>query len=420
MLVETILNRVQKFKSFVYKSVRWAVNQSNPEQPELEVVVVERANGRPICSRCGQQRPGYDRLSTRRFEFVPLWGIKVFLVYAPRRVDCPECGVRVEQMPWAMGKRPLTEAYGWFLAKWAKRLSWKETAEVFRTSWESVFRSVEMAVEWGRAHQDLGGVRAIGIDEIAWKKGHKYLTLVYQIDGHCKRLLWVGKARKVKTLLAFFRWFGAGRSQELRYVCSDMWKPYLKVIAKKAGQAVHILDRFHIMAHFSKALDKVRAGEVRELKAQGHEPVLTKTRWLLLKRPENLSDKQQSKLAELVKHNLRSVRAYLLKEEFQLLWTYRSVFWAGWFLDQWCTKTMRSNIEPMKQVAKMLRGHRELLLNWFRAKGQLSSGVVEGFNTKAKLTSRKSFGFRTFRGAEIALYHSLGALTEPDLTHRFC
>jgi len=155
----------------------------------------------------------------------------------------------------------------------------------------------------------------------------------------------------------------------------------LKVMAKKAGQAVHVLDRFHIIVHFSKALDKVRASEVKELKANGHEPVLTKTRWLLLKRPDNLSDKQETKLAELLKCNLRSVRAYLLKEEFQLFWVYRSPDWAGRFLEQWCTKTMRSKIEPMKGVARMLRTHRELLLNWFRAKGQLSSGVVEGFNT---------------------------------------
>ncbi|WP_419598520.1 hypothetical protein [Thiolapillus sp.] len=124
------------------KSVRWVGNEA---APELEVEVAERANGKPVCSGCGHHRPGYDRLAKRRFEFVPLWGIKVFLVYAPCRVECPSCGIRVEQMPWAMGKRPLTRAYGWFLASWARRLSWKETAEVFRTSWESVFRSVEMA-----------------------------------------------------------------------------------------------------------------------------------------------------------------------------------------------------------------------------------------------------------------------------------
>ena len=417
MQLKTILNRLQKFKSFVYAAVRWGGTE---ESPHIEILMEARRNSRPTCSKCGKPRPGYDRQPTRRFEFVPLWGVKAFLVYAPRRVNCPTCGVRVESMPWAVGKRPLTKAFAWFLAGWAKRLSWKETAVVFRTSWESVFRSVEMAVEWGRAHQDLSGVRAIGIDEIAWKKGHKYLTLVYQIDSHCKRLLWIGQERKVKTLLGFFHWFGDERSAGLKYICSDMWKPYLKVIAKKAGQAIHVLDRFHIMAHFSKALDEVRAGEAKELKAKGYEPVLTKTRWLLVKRPENLTEKQELKLSELLQYNLRSVRAYLLKEEFQLFWSYVSPYWAGKFLDKWCTKTMRSKIEPMKKVARMLRGHRTLLLNWFRAKGQLSSGVVEGFNTKAKLTTRKAFGFRTYRGAEIALYHALGELPVPEVAHRFC
>jgi transposase len=139
----------------------------------------------------------------------------------------------------------------------------------------------------------------------------------------------------------------------------------------------------------------------------------------LLKRPENLTDKQEIKLAELVQYNLRSIRAYLLKEDFQQFWTYVSPYYAGRFLDAWCTRTMRSKIEPMKKMAKTLRKHRPLLMSWFRARGELSSGVVEGFNNKAKLTMRKSYGFRTFRGIEIALYHAMGDLPEPELTHRF-
>jgi transposase len=413
MQLKTILNRVQKFKSFVYTAARFAGEV-------LEVQVAARANGKALCSGCARPSPGYDRLPERRFEFVPLWGIRVFLVYAPRRVDCRRCGVRVEQMPWASGKHQLTETYAWFLARWARRLSWKEVAEVFHTSWENVFRSVEMAVTWGREHMSREGIRAIGIDEIAWQRGHKYLTLVYQIDAHCKRLLWIGEHRKVKTLLRFFRWLGKERSGALTHICSDMWKPYLKVIAKKASAAVHVLDRFHIMSHFSKALDEVRAGEAKALKAKGLEPVLTKTRWLLLKRPENLTETQHARLADLLQYNLRSVRSYLLKESFQLFWQYTSPHWAGHFLDQWCTETMRSKIDPMKKVARMLRAHRQLLLNWFRAKGQLSSGIVEGFNTKAKLTTRKAFGFRMYHAIEIALYHALGALPEPESTHRFC
>lgn len=232
MQVKTILNRVQKFKSFVYGAVRW-VEDSSP--PALEVELHPRANGQAVCSGCGRRVPGYDRLPMRRFEFVPLWGMKVFFRYAPRRVDCPCCGVKVECLPWAMGKHPLTEAYAWFLARWAKRLSWREVAEAFQMSWEAVFGAVEMAVLWGRAHVDLSGIHSLGIDELAWGRGHRYLTMVYQIDAQCKRLLWVGEKRTVKTLLRFFRWLGKERSAGLRFICSDMWKPYLKVIAKKGG-----------------------------------------------------------------------------------------------------------------------------------------------------------------------------------------
>lgn len=417
MQIKTILNRIEKFKSFVYTAARWSTHAGSEA---LEVTVRARRNSRPLCSVCGQPAPSYDRRPPRRFEFVPLWGLKVFLVYRPRRVDCARCGVRVEYMPWAAGKSPLTQSYAWFLARWARRLSWKTVAEVFSTPWDSVYRAVEMAVTWGRARQDLSGIESIGIDEIARRRGHQYLTLVYQIDRHCRRLLWVGRERRIKTLLCFFRWFGRARSQQLKAICSDMWRPYRKVIARKAGQALHVLDRFHIMSHFSKALDAVRAQETKALQAKGEHPYLTKTRWLLLKRPENLTASQQPKLAELLQHNLRSVRAYLLKEEFQRFWDYVSPYWAGRFLDQWCTAAMRSRIEPMKRVARMMRRHRPVLLNWFRARGQLSNAIVEGFNGKAKLTSRRSFGFRSYRAMEIALYHTLGALPEPEDTHRFC
>lgn len=416
MQLKTILNRVQKFKSFVYGTICWV---EDAKEPTIEAELCPRANSRPICSGCGRKRPGYDRLPIRRFEFIPMWGIKVFFLYAPRRVDCPICGIRVELMPWSEGKHRLTETYAWFLAGWARRLSWKEVAEAFHTTWDHVFCSVEMAVTWGREQRDLSGIEAIGIDEIQWQRGHKYLTLVYQIDAGCRRLLWIGKKRKVKTLLRFFRWFGKERTKELDYICSDMWKPYLRVIAKKAGHAIHILDRFHIMAKVSKAIDKVRAQEARELKEKGYDPVLTKSRWLLLKRPENLTEKQETKLADLLQYNLKSIRSYLLKEEFQLFWSYKSPYWAGQFLDKWCTKTMRSKIEPMKDIARSLRRHRPLLLNWFRAKGQFSSGIVEGFNNKAKLTTRKAYGFRTYHAAEIALYHALGALPVPKVAHEF-
>lgn len=187
MQLKTILNRVEHYKSFVYDEVRMVDNPAG--QPRLEVTLRPRANGRPVCSGCQRVRPGYDRLAERRFEFVPLWAIPVVFLYALRRVNCPKCGVRVEEVPWGDGKCTLTKSYRWFLARWARRLSWKETAEVFGTSWDKVFRAVKHAVMWGLVHRELKGIKAIGVDEIQWRRGHKYLTLVYQIDQGVKRLL---------------------------------------------------------------------------------------------------------------------------------------------------------------------------------------------------------------------------------------
>lgn len=416
MQLKTILNHVERHKSFVYQEARWADAES---KTTIEIPIEPRVNGRAICSGCGKPAPGYDRQPPRRFEFVPLWQIAVYFVYAMRRVNCPRCGVKVEQVPWCDGKNQLTTTYRCFLAGWAKRLSWKGVADAFGTTWQNVFRSVKHAVSWGLKHRKLDAIESIGVDEVQWQKGHKYLTLVYQIDDGSKRLLWIGKDRTTKSFLGFFAMLGQERSSRLKFVCSDMWKPYLKVIAKKAGHAIHVLDRFHIMQKMNKAIDEVRASEARQMKADGYEEVLKHSRWCLLKRLENRTDKQTVKLAELLKYNLRSVRAHLLREDFQQFWEYKSPTWAGKFLDQWCTRTMRSKLEPMKKVARTLRNHRELILNWFRAKGALSSGVVEGFNNKVKLTTRKSYGFRTYEAIEISLYHNLGALPEPEFTHRF-
>jgi transposase len=418
MLIQTILNRIEKQPGFVYRKVTLLQEKGSTV---LGIDIWPRARSRAVCSGCGRRCPGYDTLPVRRFEFVPLWGIRVFFLYPLRRVECPRCGVKVERIPWAQGKSPLTSSYAWFLARWAKRLAWKEVAIAFATSWDSVVRSVKTAVAWGLEHRSLQGVTAIGIDEIARGRGqNQYVTLVYQIDAGAKRLLWIGQKRTEKTLRRFFDEFGEERSRALRFICSDMWKPYLRVIAQKAGQAIHVLDRFHIMSHMSKAIDKVRAEEAKKLKAQGKEAVLTGTRWCLLKRPENLTAGQEIKLQELLSCNLKTVRAYLLKEDFQWFWQYVSPAWAGKFLDAWCTRTMRSRLTPMKKVAKMLRAHRGLLLNWFRAKGRVALGAVEGFNNKAKVTTKRAYGFRGYDLLELALYHTLGDLPEPQFTHEFC
>jgi transposase len=416
MRIVTLLNQIYHFPGFVYKS---ATFKPDHEPGHLDVEVQARQGSKPVCSGCHKPAPGYDHLTERRFEFIPIWGLRVFFVYTMRRVNCPTCGVKVEELPWATGKHHQTKAHMLFLAHWARKLSWQETAISFYTTWDKVCHAVEYVVTWGLEKRQLGPIAAIGVDEIQYARGHKYLTLVYQIEEGCTRLLWIGKDRTARSFEQFFNMIGEPLSEGIQYVCSDMWRPYLKVIKERCSNAINILDRFHIVAKMNDALDDVRAAEARRLAQDGHRPLLKNSRWCILKRKRNLTSSQRFRLRELLHYNLKTVRAYLLKEDFQQLWDYSSPTWAAKFLDDWCTQVLRSRIEPMKKVANTLRSHRDLILNYFRAKKMFSSGIIEGLNNKAKVTMRKAYGYRTFHIAEISLYHTLGKLPEPQMTHRF-
>jgi transposase len=392
----------------------------------LEITVQAHQSRDGKCSRCFKPAPAYDHLPQRSWLFVPLWGIVTWFFYAARRVHCPEHGVVVEHVPWSEGKRPVTIAMMCFLSRWARRLSWRETARAFGTSWECVYRSVQWYVAWGLAHRILEGIRAIGIDEIHWGQGKgsaAFLTVIYQIDRHCRRLLWVGKRRTQATLRRGLKALGPPVVSGLRFVCSDMWKPYLNVIAAKAAQALHVLDRFHITWHLNQAVDQVRRAEAGRLRraASAQAARLKDMRWKLLRRGSRVRGQARHQLKALVASKLATARAWILKETFEHFWRYKSLTWAGSFLDYWTWRALRSRLEPMKKVARMLRSHRALLMNWFKAKGEISSGAVEGLNNKIRVVTRRSYGFRTYNAMEIALYHTLGRLPEPDeSTHRFC
>ena len=258
MRVITVLNRCTEFKRFVIEGSRL------DGRSRIVVSLRPRKNSKAECSGCGQLSPTYDTATEpRRFEFVPLWGFTVYLEYRMRRVDCKACGrVIVEKVPWSTGKHHLTDIYRCFLARWAKKLSWTEVARSFRTSWDKVYHSVQYVVDYGLTHRRLDQVTALGVDEIQFGKGHHYLTLLYQIDTHRRRLLWMGEKRTKKSLDNGFTELEqehlrkqevAGVKEPTRFldgigvICSDIWKAYLTVIRDRLPGAVHILDRFHIM-----------------------------------------------------------------------------------------------------------------------------------------------------------------------------
>lgn len=156
-----------------------------------------------------------------------------------------------------------------------QRLIWREAAEIFQVSWEAMYRSVEWFVVWGLAHRELKGIESIGVDEIHWGRGlraRNFLTLVYQIDAHCRRLLFVGKGRSKRSLRQGLKALGPEVVEGLRFVCSDLWKPYLEVLAAQAGEALQVLDRFHITLHLNRRSMRCGARRAAGFGPKGLDP----------------------------------------------------------------------------------------------------------------------------------------------------
>jgi transposase len=218
-------------------------------------------------------------------------------------------------------------------------------------SWASVVSAVEQAVAYGLARRDLSEVRVIGIDELSRRKGHLYHTNVYDIGSCPRRLIWSTEGREKKTLQAFFDDIGDDQAKRIEAVCCDMWANYVEVVSERAPQAGLVFDKFHIVRHLLDAVNDVRKAEARAL--QDSAPDLVKgTRYIWLKNPQNLTDRQLLRLHELERRRgLKVLRAYELKEQFAHLWEYRSRTWAAKYLDQWFFLATHSRMEPMQAFA---------------------------------------------------------------------
>jgi len=408
VLLKSIVKRTLGLKRHCVKAIQ---NRNEGIVIELEV----RKKWRLPCGVCGTLAKVRDRLDERTWRHVPLWGIHSEIRYRPARVCCPKCqAVKVESMPWSSGKSPLTVGFIGLLSVWAKFLAWKVVADRFGVHWNNVREAVRQAVDYGLKNRDLGSILCIGIDELSRKKGHVYVTNVYDLEE--RRLIWSGEGRSQDTLNDFFEKHGEALKDKVIGVCCDMWQPYIDMIEERLPNATLIFDKFHIVQHLNKAVDEVRKEEAREWKKTNPE-LLQKTRYIWLKNPENLTDKQRARLGYLEKLNLRTNRAYLLKEGFREFWNYWSKGWAKKFLTKWFWWATHSRLTPIRDFAWMLRRHQEGILNFFELR--INNGAVEGMNNKAKVISHRCYGFRTVQTYILALYHGLGKLPEPELVHKF-
>jgi transposase len=408
MLVESMIRQTLGIKRHVIKNV---IQTADGIEVQLDI----RKGWKQSCGTCGALGRVRDRLKERRWTHVPLWGISVTLVFSPARVRCETCGkILVASMPWSQGKCRLSVGLIWLLSAWCRLLPWDQVAKLYRVHWNTVAAAVRQAVSYGLEHREISGVLYIGVDELSRRKGHVYVTNVYDLT--TRRLLWSGEGRSKATLRRFFEEHASDLKQTVKGVCCDMWQPYIDMIRDHQPEATLVFDKFHVIQHLNKAVDQVRRDEARELRKKNPE-LLKRTRYIWLKNPENLTDKQRARLGHLEKLNLRSNRAYLLKESFREIWNYKRKGWAKRYLKKWFWWATHSRLKPMRDFAWLLRRHEDGILAYFDER--ISNGAVEGMNNKAKVVSHRCYGFRTATTYITALYHCLGNLPEPELVHKF-
>lgn len=407
MLIESLVRKTLGVKSHRVISVK-------DDEAGLIIYLKRKKRRRLPCSVCGNLCWTYDTLKERRWKHVPLWGIPATIVYSPHRVNCPDCGVKVESIPWGPSKSPVSLPLIILLATWAQLLAMDVVAKLYGVAWSTVASAVKQAVDYGLSHRDTESVLYIGVDEISRRKGHIYHTQVYDLTQ--KRLLWSKEGRKAETLKAFFEEWGKKKTGKIKGICCDMWAPYVNVIKEMAPDAVLVFDKFHLIRHLLQAVDKVRKQEAAVLKKE--EPELLKgTKYIFLKNPWNLTKKQKERLGHLEKMNLKINRAYMLKELFRQLWTYKTKGWARRFLKKWFWWATHSRLKPMRDFAWMLRRHEEDILSHFKV--PIDNGAVEAMNNNAKEISHRARGFRTEEWFITAMLHGIGKLPMPQFTHKF-
>ena len=381
------------------------------ETPEEFVAEIQEVrNHLPRCGECGRPtRRTKGRLPARRWRDLKIRDRPLVLTYRPRRVVCPECGVRVERIPWADRYSRVTKTLQRDVAVLSRKTDLSTVAGHYGINWKTVAGILHRVVAWGLERRRKKPLHGIGLDEVSRKKGHRYLTLVYDLERG--ELVWAGKDRTKETVEGFFDELGPRRCQTLQAVSMDMWRPYIDTVKARAPQATICFDRFHVVRHLNEAVDEVRRSLVRKL-AHPEKALVKGTRFVLLKNPWNLTPSQKRSLSALVRSNSPLSRAWYLKEDFQKFWDYVQEGRAERHLRTWLWWASHSRLGPFREFARLVREHLGGILAW--TKMRITNGALEGMNNKVKLVSHRSFGFRNDERYIEAIYHNCGNLPLPD------
>lgn len=358
------------------------------------VIVGVRVRGVSRCGECGRKAPRYDRGDgkLRRWRHMDLANRRCWLEAELCRVECTKCGVRVEAVSWADHQARHTYPFEDLVTWLAMRLDKTAVVEFLGIGWRTVGRIIERVVARRRDPVDLTKLRAIAVDELSFRKGQHYLTLVTDLDSG--RIVWGKEGRSAATLAEFFDLLGEDVRGRIEWVAMDMSAGYCKAVKESLPNAKVVYDRFHVQALISDAVDETRREEWRLTKGTPEGYALKNSRYALLKNPWNLTPKQEHALATVQAGNRRLYRAYLLKETFADI--FRSLLTPGWAkrrLNAWLAWASRSRLPAFVKAARTVREHLPGILRYFET--GYTTSTAEGWNTKARLATRQAYGFHS-------------------------
>jgi transposase len=380
------------------------------------VVVGLRLRRRRLVCACGRSvKAIYDR-RTRRWRHLDLGSTTLLLEAEIRRLVCPDCGVRTEQVPWARPGARLTRDLEDLIAWCATRMDKTTVARLCRVSWASVARAVMRVVDDELDPSRLDGLFRIGIDEVSWRKGHRYLTVVADHDRQ-GAVVWAGEGRSAATVSSFFAELGPDRVAALEAVSCDMSAGYLKAVGSCAPNARVAIDPFHVVKLANEAIDTCRRRAWNDARRQGEAPRWVKhTRWALVKNPGALSTDQRLTLEQLRRGRSVLFRAWALKEALRDVYRLRELGAAHQFLDRWLAWACRSRIPSFVRLSRTIRAYREGILAAVEL--GLSNSKLEGLNSKIRLINHRGYGHHSPAAVIAMIYLCCGGITVQLPTRR--
>jgi len=395
----------------------WSVERVELKLEEEEVHVFLEHPQQSVwrCAQCGRECALYDHTPERSWRHLDTCQYRTLLHADPPRANCPEHGVHAVRLPWAEPHSRFTLLFERLAIDWLQAASQTAVAKRLELSWDEVHAIMERAVARGLKRREAEAIPRIGVDEKAFRKGHKYATLVTDLDQ--SRVLYVAEDRKQASLDGFWKTLTAEQLASIEAVAMDMWDAYENSVRAHVPQAAEkiVYDKFHVAKHLGDAVDRVRRGEHKVLNAAGDKR-LVGSKYLWLRNPDNFTDDQWREFRELRQSNLKTARAWSLKEQAMLLWDYTypgsaEKHFAWWY--RWAT---HSRLKPMVDKARMLKARLPTILTYL--KHGITNATSESLNSKIQWVKYTARGFRNFKNFTTAIYFHCGGLDLAPHPHK--